>query len=137
MFQYINSILIIMLNKLAHNIMKLFNSQNKNTPPVINTVVAVNQLSAFDMIYVYHLISIGTKVKLYKTSTNLNGDYIYAVFYKSYQLGTVKITGLRKRLIPKESEIDAIVSGLSKEKYLPLKSLEITLNSSKNLKLVG
>jgi len=126
-----------MLNKLVHKIMKLFNSHNKKSATVINTVVAVNQLNSFDMIYVYHLISIGTKVKLYKTSTDLNGDYIYAVFYKSYQLGTVKITGLRKRLISNEPEIDAIVSGLSKEKYLPLKSLELTLNSSKNLKLVG
>jgi len=128
-----------MLNKLAHKIMKLFNSQtlNSNNNPIINTIVSVNQLSSFDMIYVYHLISIGTKVKLFKRSTNLNGDYIYAVYFKSYQLGTVKFTGLRKRLISNQTEIEAQVSGLSKEKYLPLKSLELTLNSSKNLKLVG
>ncbi len=128
-----------MLNKLAHKIMKLFNSQalNSNSNPIVNTVVSVNQLSSFDMIYVYHLLSIGTKVKLFKISTNLNGDYIYAVYFKSYRLGTVKITGLRKRLISNQTEIEAQISGLSKEKYLPLKSLELTLNSSKNLKLVG
>jgi hypothetical protein len=54
-----------MLNKLAHNIMKIFNSKTRiESILVLNTIVKVNQLSLYDMIYVYHLLSIGTKVNL-------------------------------------------------------------------------
>ena len=126
-----------MLNKLAHNIMKIFNSTSvQGSTPVLNTIVKVNQLSSFDMIYVYHLLSVGTKVNLIKTSTTLNGDLIYDVYYKTFKLGMIKVSGISKHFLINLNTLTAEISNLSKEKYLPLKSLEITLNSNKSLKMV-
>ncbi len=127
-----------MLNKLAHNIMKLFNSNSKfDSPLALNTIVKVNHLSTFDMIYVYHLLSLGTKVHLYKTNTTLSGDLIFDVFYKTFKLGSIQIGGLSKKYLSDLVEMSGVISNLSKEKYLPIKSLEITLNTSESLKMVS
>lgn len=127
-----------MLNKLAHNIMKIFNSTSiQESNLMLNTIVTVNHLSSFDMIYVYHLLSIGTKVNLVKTSTTLKGDLMYDVFYKTFKLGCITVEGISKQFLADFNEINAEISNLSKEKYLPLKSLELTLNTKESLKMVG
>ena len=118
--------------------MKLFKTYNINDQPInINTVVKVNNLTHYDMIYVYHLLSIGTKVNLIKTETNLNGDYLFDVYYKTFKIGDIKVTGIRKQIIGNLEEFEAVISNLSKEKYLPLKSLELTIISKNNLKMVS
>ena len=126
-----------MLNKLAHKVMKLFKTNTNSKPLALNTIVKVNQLTSFDMIYVYHLLRIGTKVKLYKTDTDLSGNYLFDVYYKTFKIGTIKISGIRKILLGETSDFEAIISNLSKEKYLPLKSLELTINAKNNLKMVS
>jgi hypothetical protein len=118
--------------------MNLFNSKTRlSSTMVLNTIVKVNQLSSFDMIYVYHLLSIGTKVNLIKTSTTLKGNLIYDVYYKTFKLGNISIGGISKQFLVDFNKIDAEISNLSKEKYLPLKSLELSINSNKSLKMVG
>jgi hypothetical protein len=118
--------------------MKIFNSTTRiESTLVLNTIVKVNQLSSFDMIYVYHLLSIGTKVNLIKTSTTLKGNLIYDVYYRTFKLGNISIEGISKEFLVDFDKIEAEILNLSKEKYLPLKSLELNINSNKSLKMVG
>ncbi|HIP35453.1 MAG TPA: hypothetical protein EYG85_01210 [Crocinitomix sp.] len=117
--------------------MKIFKADPINQINVLDTIVKVNQLTSFDMIYVYHLLSIGTTVKLYKTNINLHGDYMFDVYFKKFKIGVVKISGIGKQLIGDLTEVEAKISSLSKEKYLPLKSLELVIKSKNSLKMVG
>jgi len=118
--------------------MKLFNFINQPIPDVFigKSVVKVEQLTSFDMIYVYHLLSVGTKLKLEFTEERLTGDLVYKVKFNSFVLGFITLTGLSKLMFDGERELDAIIFNLAKEKYLPLKSLELSV-SKKSLKMVS
>lgn len=102
----------------------------------LKTIVCVNELTSHDMIYVYHLLSIGTKLKLEQTELKLNGNLIYKVLFNHFTIGFIEISKFSKLLFSKDTELEATIFNLSKEKYLPLKSLEISVQS-KQLKLVS
>lgn len=102
----------------------------------IGTLVQVEQLTSFDMIYVYHLLSIGTKLSLMKKAEKLNGDLVYKVMFNSFKLGYITISNFSKILFQGEEELRATISNLTKEKYLPLKNLEISV-TKKELKMVS
>ncbi len=115
-----------------------FCNRNNYTPTTnsINTLVKVEQLTAFDMIYVYHLLSIGTTLNLTKEEEKLNGDLVYEVKFNSFKLGYVTISSFSKILFREEEELSATISNLTKEKYLPLKNLELAV-TKKDLKMVS
>lgn len=118
--------------------MKFFNYRKDQSPQfsVINTLVKVEQLTSFDMIYVYHLLSIGTKLTLVKKGEKLNGDLVYKVMFNSFKLGYVTISSFSKIMFREEEELDATISNLSKEKYLPLNNLELSVTKNE-LKMVS
>jgi len=118
--------------------MKLFNFINQPNSDVFKakSVVKVEQLTSFDMIYVYHLLSVGTKLNLEFTEERLTGDIVYIVKFNSFVLGFITLTGLSKLLFSGEIELEATIFNLAKEKYLPLKSLELSV-SKKSLKMVS
>ncbi|MGV6860789.1 MAG: hypothetical protein ACWA41_03405 [Putridiphycobacter sp.] len=128
-----------MLNKLVHRVMNYFKSSTNIDGVVpIHTIVNVNELSSHDMIYVYHLLSLGTKVRLSKSQEeSLLEEINYEVFYKNFKLGTITIKGVSKSLYQNESKLEAVISNLSKEKYLPLQSLELTLCPSNGFKIAS
>tara|TARA_B100000809_G_C14870829_1_gene435481 strand:- start:314 stop:670 length:357 start_codon:yes stop_codon:yes gene_type:complete len=118
--------------------MKLFNYSNNYSTTInnVNTLVKVEQLTSFDMIYVYHLLSIGSKLNLYKEGEKLNGDLVYKVMFNSFKLGYVNIGSFSKIIFRDEDELEAIISNLAKEKYLPLNNLELSVKK-KDLKMVS
>jgi hypothetical protein len=118
--------------------MKVFNYINNYSTTInsINTLVKAEQLSSFDMIYVYHLLSIGTKLNLYKEGDKLNGDLIYKVMFNTFKLGYVTISSFSKVIFREEEELEATISNLAKEKYLPLNNLELSVRK-KELKRVS
>lgn len=118
--------------------MKIFNFTNQPSSDIFRakSVVKVEQLTSFDMIYVYHLLSVGTKLKLEFTEERLTGDLIYKVKFNSFVLGFITLTGLSRMMFEGESELEATIFNLAKEKYLPLKSLELSV-SKKSLKMVS
>jgi hypothetical protein len=130
-------ILIIMFNKLAHN-MRLFNTNKLDlkASKSIYSIVSVEQLTSFDMIYVYHLLSKGTKLNLIKSEDKLNGDLVYKVKFNTFQLGYITLSRFSKLLFKGCTELDATIFGMAKEKYLPLKSLELMVGE-KTLKMVS
>jgi hypothetical protein len=116
--------------------MNLFKTKQTNPIASMNLLAKVDQLSSHDMIYVYHLLSVGSKLNLTQTEQKLNGDLVYRVMFNSFKLGYVTISNFSKIILRDELSLDACVFGLAKEKYLPLKSLEISV--SKNiLKMVS
>jgi hypothetical protein len=116
--------------------MNLFKTKYSNTLPGVSLLAKVDQLSSYDMIYVYHLLSVGSKLNLTQTEQKLNGDLVYRVMFNTFKLGYITISNFSKILLRDELNIEACVFGLAKEKYLPLKNLEISI--SKNiLKMVS
>jgi len=116
--------------------MKLFKNKKEEKNSITKVLVKVDQLSSFDMIYVYHLLSVGSKLNLKQTEQKLNGDLVYNVMFNTFKLGYITISNLSKLIFREEKDLEALVFGLGKEKYLPLKSLEISVSKS-NLKMVS
>lgn len=114
--------------------MKYFNSNNQNQQ--VNSISNVNQLTNFDMIYVYHLLTKGVKLNLFKCNDKLNGDLVFKVMFQSFKIGYVNVSGIAKQLFKGQSELEATVFSVTKEKYLPLKNLEISMQH-KSLKMVS
>lgn len=115
--------------------MKLYNQIISDTPR-FNTLINVTELSNHDMIYVYHLLSIGTKIKLYKTEKRLNGSIIYKVYFHNFLLGFAELSKLKQSFFAIDDVLEGTISKLSKEKYLPINNLEICVHN-KQLKLVS
>ena len=116
--------------------MNLFKTKNRNTLQGVNLLAKVDQLSSYDMIYVYHLLSVGSKLNLTQTEKKLNGDLVYSVMFNTFKLGYITISNFSKILLRDVLNLEACVFGLAKEKYLPLKSLEISI-SNNILKMVS
>ncbi len=109
---------------------------SKPAPQNYPFITTVGQLNAFDMIYVYHHISEGTVLDLFQEEKHLNGDLLYKVMYKHYHLGYIRIGNFLKHEYADQNTLSATVFSLSKEKYLPTKSLDIAIESNK-MKLVS
>jgi len=109
-------------------------ANSSNSQP--NFITTVNQLNAFDMIYIYHHIQEGTDLELFQEEQHLNGDLVYKVMYKTYHLGFVRISNFLKHEYASIELMHAKVFSLSKEKYLPTKSLDISIEPNK-MKLVS
>jgi hypothetical protein len=88
------------------------------------------------MIYVYHLLSEGSKLKLIQKDCKLNGDLVFEVRFSTFLLGYVTLGNFSKALFRDDLELDATILTMAKEKYLPLKSLDITIRK-KGLKMVS
>jgi len=116
--------------------MNLFKSKCTNQLSSVNLLATVDQLSSYDMIYVYHLLSVGSKLNLTQTEQKLNGDLVYSVMFNTFKLGYITISNFSKIILRDEINLEACVFGLAKEKYLPLKSLEVSI-SQNTLKMVS
>lgn len=57
----------------------------------IKIIANVDQLSSFEMIYIYHHIKEGSQVTLEFANLLLNGSKQYKVTYKNFHLGFVNI----------------------------------------------
>lgn len=93
----------------------------------LKTVTAVNGLMNHDMIYVYHHLKKGSLVELKRKSENIHGDPIYDVFYEKFKLGECVISGIMKSFYLNENSVFAEIVGLSKDKYMPIRELDIQL----------
>ncbi len=103
--------------------MNIFNlsKENYQLSNLLTTVVKVEQLTCHDMIYVYHLLSEGSKLHLVQTDPKLSGDLVFEVWFNSFLLGYVTLGNFSKALFQDDLELDATILSMAKEKYLPLK----------------
>lgn len=93
----------------------------------IRTVIKVEELMNHDMIYVYHHLNPGSVVDLKQEGSNLFGDPRYSVLYKGFKLGYVTISGMMRSFFEGEEAFQAEVAGVSKDKYMPIKELDIQI----------
>jgi len=105
----------------------LINQLGFNEQFNIKANLSVSELMNHDMIYVYHHLNEGTQVELKRHSENMQGDPIFKVFYKTFLLGTVAVTGIMKSFYVGEQSVLAEISAVSKDKYLPINKLDIQL----------
>ncbi len=94
------------------------------------TIAKVEELMNYDMIYIYHHLKVGSEVRLSFLETRLNGDLRYEVSYANFKLGIVQLGGVTKDLYQGDEELFATISSVSKDKYLPINSLDIQLQAA-------
>ena len=102
----------------------------------LKTILSVDELLNYDMIYIYHHLSIGSVLNLKFKETNLFDNPKYMVSFKGFALGCVTVTGLMKSFVNEHDEFEAEISAIGKDKYMPIKKLDIQM-SVVALKKVG
>ncbi|MEZ4923142.1 MAG: hypothetical protein R2780_08245 [Crocinitomicaceae bacterium] len=93
----------------------------------ISAILKVEELADHDMIYVYHHLEEGKLIELRFSDHNVKGESRFKVFYQEFFLGVVTLSGIIGSFYHDEKLITAEIAGLSKEKYFPLKALDIRL----------
>ena len=95
-------------------------SNNDFVPSVITTLQSITR---YDMIYIYHHLSLGTKVELRKT--NVQGNY--SVYFKTYKLGYVQF---KKWIFGSEKKVlSGSIKYIEHTKYMPITGMDIEISS--------
>jgi hypothetical protein len=102
----------------------------------LKTILSVDELLNYDMIYIYHHLSVGSVLTLRFKEINLFDDPIYLVSYKGFEIGTVRVSGIMKSFVNEHDEFEAEISAIGKDKYMPIKKLDIQMSVAA-LKKVG
>lgn len=104
--------------------------------PLLQHVFKVSELFNYDMIYIYHHIKEGTHVHLVRDELEISGNYRYFVYYKNFQIGSLFVSSFFTAQYGHLDTIKAEVTNLTKEKYLPIKQLDVLITQS-SLRLVS
>ncbi len=112
-------------NKLTNNPFELANSF------ALKTIASVEELPNYDMIYIYHHLKVGSQLWLKEEGTNVKGDLRFKVFFKEFVLGFVTIGGTISKLFENSEMIVAEILNIEKQKFLPIRGLDITLQATK------
>lgn len=97
--------------------------------PQLGVLTSVEQLTAFDMIYIYHHLTEGAEIELIQEHQH----YLYAnpiqVFFKGFKIGYLsdRVATLVANKLSSGSTVLATVKQLDKRKYLPLSGLDLEL----------
>jgi len=110
-------------------------NQLYNTPQMQH-VFKVSELFKYDLIYIYHHMTAGSKVILKRDDLQIAGNSNYSVYFKGFKIGSLFVSSFFTALYGQLEAIEAEVSGIKKEKYLPIKELDIIVSQSE-LRLVS
>ncbi|UKN00614.1 hypothetical protein K6119_12825 [Paracrocinitomix mangrovi] len=102
----------------------------------LKTIIKVEELMNHDMIYIYHHIAVGSVLDLVPAGSNVIGDPRYEVKYGQFKLGYITLKGLVKSIFEKEECLQAEVASVGKQKFMPIKELDIQLGA-KTIRKVG
>lgn len=102
----------------------------------LSAVVQVEELMDHDMIYVYHHLTEGKFVELKRCGTNVYGDPRFEVKFQQFKLGVVTVGGILRSFYQDSDTVIAEIVGLSKQKFMPIKELDIKIGVQA-LKKVG
>jgi hypothetical protein len=90
----------------------------------IRFITKVEDLTRYDLIYIYHHLQVGNDVELIKVDENPSK---YSVFYKGFCLGYVIIPKWIETVSHNFSAFKARVNSVSKSKYLPTDGLDLEI----------
>ena len=88
------------------------------------------------MIYIYHHLYVGASIDLQATTPSLKGDLRFKVNYKAFFLGYITISKDLANIYADTSLITCTISSFKKEKFLPIRSLDLCLQATK-IKMVS
>lgn len=98
---------------------------------VLNTIVSVQELANYDMIYIYHHLHVGASINLEAAGTNVKGDLRFKASYKNFVLGYVTIGGPVKSIYEGVYNLEGKVFNINKDKFLPIKGLDLSIQATK------
>ncbi len=104
--------------------------------PNLQYIFKVSDLYKYDMIYIYHHIHEGSKVTLVRNDLQIGGNNSYLVYFKNFLLGSLFISTLFTTQYGNLSKIEAEIMNITKEKYLPIKNLDVVISQA-GLRLVS
>jgi hypothetical protein len=118
--------------------MNLFQNNFTQISPnfTLNTIVAVEELSNYDMIYIYHHLYVGASISLEPVTSSLKGDLRFRVFFKNFHLGYITLSNELAPIYADITAINCTISSFKKEKFLPVKALDLCLQATK-IKMVS
>lgn len=98
--------------------------------PQLGILTSVEQLSSFDMIYIYHHLSVGSELDLKRETNHFLDKNAIQVYFKGFKLGylSAQISSIIAPRIDKGLKVTACVESLNKLKYVPLKGLDIHIS---------
>jgi len=98
--------------------------------PSLGILTSVEQLSSFDMIYIYHHLKVGSFLELKKEESHFLDKNAIQVYFKGFKLGYLsqKISSIVAPRLDNDVNIIAKIKTVNKLKYLPLKGLDIELS---------
>ncbi len=99
----------------------------KSTLPNLGILTQIVELNKFDMIYIYHHLSIGDTLFLERDYNRLWDKNAICVFFKGFKIGYIssKTSGIISKQIDRGEKVTAKVKELRKQKYMPLNGLDI------------
>jgi len=98
--------------------------------PKLGIITSVDELTSFDMIYIYHHLEKGALLDLVPDHGHYHNRTAVQVYFKGFKLGYLpeKISQIVSRKGDSGFHISAKVKGVDKLKYLPLRGLDIELS---------
>lgn len=98
--------------------------------PQLGILTHVDELANYDMIYIYHQLKNGISLSIEKDEKRTWDDNSLAVFYKGFKLGYVskRTSGMIQKFIKQGKHISATIRTLNKEKYAPLRDMDIQIH---------
>lgn len=97
----------------------------------LGVLTHVEDLCAFDMIYIYHHLNPGDALELNRDHSNPFEQHRVEVYFKKFKLGYIseKSSSIISRLMDQGCILNAKVKSLSKNKYMPLSGLDIEIKA--------
>lgn len=94
----------------------------------LKAISSVEELTNHDLIYIYHHLGVGSEVLLEASGTNIKGDIRYKVSYKGFVIGFTYLGGYFKSYYENNNSLVAKIIGLRKEKYLPIREMDLEVD---------
>ncbi len=100
----------------------------------LGILTCVEDIAKYDMIYIYHHMSVGDELRLERDYSNIFQANQIEVFFKGFKIGMIskKSAGIICRLMDKGIPVSASIKGMSKNKYMPLNGLDIEIKAHVN-----
>ncbi len=98
--------------------------------PQMGILTHVDELANYDMIYIYHQLKNGAELRIERDEKRTWDENSLAVFYKGYKLGYVsqRTSAMIQKLINQGKFIYATIRSLNKDKYTPLREMDIQVH---------
>jgi hypothetical protein len=99
------------------------------TLPSLGILTQVDELSRYDLIYLYHKLKAGSELEIEQDKTRSWDDNALSVSFNGRKIGYVsqKTSAIVRKKIAQGFAVSAKVKSVLSDKFMPLKSLDIQI----------